>query len=100
MTGTQHILGVQVHALNYDAVIARTIAAAREKRPYSVTALAVHGLMTGYLDPQQRNRLNAFDLVLPDGQPVRWALNWLHGSDLRNRVSGPQLMPMLCEAAA
>ena len=28
----------------------------------------------------------------PDGQPVRWALNALHGAGLRDRVRGPELM--------
>ena len=52
--------------------------AANDRRPYAVTALAVHGVMTGVMDHRHRHRLNSFDLVTPDGQPVRWALNWLH----------------------
>ena len=52
--------------------------AARERRPLALTALAVHGVMTGVQDPAHDARLNSFDLVTPDGQPVRWALNLLH----------------------
>ena len=40
----------------------------------AVSALAVHGVMTGVLNSTQRYRLNQFDLLVPDGQPVRWAL--------------------------
>ena len=36
-------------------------------------------------------RLNSFDLVTPDGQPVRWALNSLYRAGLTDRVYGPTL---------
>src|SRR5262249_30091013 len=45
-------------------------------------------------------RLNSFDLLVPDGQPVRWALNLLHRARLSDRVYGPQLMLRVCERAA
>ncbi len=47
--------------------------------------------MTGVRDPQHRARLNAFDIVAPDGQPVRWALNILYRAGLSDWVSGPEL---------
>src|SRR5690606_9855400 len=40
------------------------------------------------------------DLLTPDGQPVRWALNLIHGAKLRERVYGPQLMYEVCHRAA
>jgi N-acetylglucosaminyldiphosphoundecaprenol N-acetyl-beta-D-mannosaminyltransferase len=80
--------------------VERTVKAAKEKRPFIVTALPVHGIMTGALDPVHRYRLNAFDLLVPDGQPVRWGLNILHRVGLRDRVAGPALMLSLCERLA
>jgi exopolysaccharide biosynthesis WecB/TagA/CpsF family protein len=56
--------------------------------------------MTAALDDRHRHRLNRIDLVVPDGQPVRWALNWLHRVGLRERVYGPELTLRLCAAAA
>jgi len=85
--------------VDYDAAIERILAAARQGRPYAVTALAVHGIMTGFSDPGHRYRLNHLDLVTPDGQPVRWALNRLYGTGLSDRVYGPKLTVRLCEAA-
>ena len=67
------------------------MAAARERRPLALTALAVHGVMTGVQDQAHGARLNSFDLVTPDGQPVRWALNLLHRAGLADRVYGPTL---------
>ncbi|MDA0266743.1 MAG: WecB/TagA/CpsF family glycosyltransferase, partial [Cyanobacteria bacterium] len=37
---------------------------------------------------------------VPDGQPVRWALNLLYQVGLNDRVYGPTLMLKLCERAA
>jgi N-acetylglucosaminyldiphosphoundecaprenol N-acetyl-beta-D-mannosaminyltransferase len=98
--GKQNVLGVCVDAVDYEAAVARIVAAARERRPMAVSALAVHGVMTGVLDATHRYRLNHLDLVVPDGQPVRWALNLLHGARLPDRVYGPTLMLKLCEQAA
>ena len=94
------VLGVGVHATTYAHATAAILAAARARQPFTATALAVHGVMTGRLDPAHQQRLNALDLVTPDGQPVRWALNWLHRAGLADRVYGPFLMLRLCEGAA
>ena len=96
----RNVLGVMVTAIQPSEAVADILAAARERRPLSVTATAVHGLMVGVEDAEHRYRLNHFDMVLADGQPVRWALNLLHRTGLRERVAGPDLMGRLCEAAA
>lgn len=98
--GKKNLLGVLIDALDYAAATAKIIEAARQRRPFAATALAVHGVMTGYSDPEYRYRLNRFDLVTPDGQPVRWALNLAYGVKLADRVYGPSLMLRVCEAAA
>jgi len=96
----RNVLGILVDAVDYDGAVERIVRAAEAGQPLSVSALAVHGVMTGVLDSSHRYRLNHLDLVVPDGQPVRYALNWLHGTGLKDRVSGPMLMLQLCEVAA
>lgn len=98
--GKHNLLGIRVDAVDCEAAVERVIAAATRGRPLAVSALAVHGLMTGVLDRHQRYRLNRFDLLVPDGQPVRWALNWLHRAGLAQRVYGPALMLEICRRAA
>lgn len=98
--GKKNVLGVWVNALDYEAAVSKIITAAAEHQPLAVSALAVHGVMTGALDAVHRYRLNHFDLVLPDGQPVRWALNLLYKLGLPDRVSGPTTMLLVCERAA
>jgi N-acetylglucosaminyldiphosphoundecaprenol N-acetyl-beta-D-mannosaminyltransferase len=98
--GKQNIIGVGVDAVDYEAAVSRIISAARDRRRYAVSALAVHGVMTGALNDIHRHRLNKLDLVVPDGQPVRWAMNWLYGIALPDRVYGPNLTLKVCERAA
>ncbi|MEK0182230.1 WecB/TagA/CpsF family glycosyltransferase [Microcoleus anatoxicus] len=98
--GKKNVLGILVNAVDYKAAVSKIIGAARAGQPMSVSALAVHGVMTGVLDSTHRYRLNHIDLVLPDGQPVRWALNLLYNTELPDRVCGPNAMLEICESAA
>jgi len=87
----RNVLGILVDATDYRTATEQVLVAARERRPLALTALAVHGVMTGVRDPAHAARLNSFDVVTPDGQPVRWALNLLHRAGLTDRVYGPTL---------
>ena len=98
--GKVDILGIGIDVVDYEAAVHRIITAAHDQRAYGVSALAVHGVMTGADDPEHAARLNQLDLVTPDGQPVRWAMNLLHGAGLRDRVYGPKLTLLVCQAAA
>ena len=98
--GRHNLIGVEINAVDYDAAVAKIVEAAKSRSPLGVSALAVHGVMTGVLDREHRHRLNDLELVVPDGQPVRWALNLLHKTKLADRVYGPNLMLRTCQAAA
>jgi N-acetylglucosaminyldiphosphoundecaprenol N-acetyl-beta-D-mannosaminyltransferase len=98
--GKRNLLGILVDAVDYEAAVALVFRCAREKRGAMISALAVHGVMTGAFDPEHKFRLNGFDLLVPDGQPVRWMMNWIHGTNLRDRVYGPELMQRICRRAA
>ena len=94
------VIGINIHAVDYEYAVDKIVSAARERRAYAVSALAVHGVMTGALNQEHAIRLNALDLVVPDGQPVRWALRWLHGVQLMDRVYGPDLVLFTARALA
>jgi N-acetylglucosaminyldiphosphoundecaprenol N-acetyl-beta-D-mannosaminyltransferase len=98
--GKRNVVGILIDVVDYEGAEEAIIRAALERKTMSVSALAVHGLMTGALDREQKFRLNQFSLLVPDGQPVRWALNWLHGASLRDRVYGPNLTLRVCARAA
>ncbi len=98
--GKKNVIGVGISIVDYDGALDQVTKAAKKREPLKVTALAVHGVMTGVLDSMHRYRLNQMDLVMPDGQPVRWALNWLHSAGLTDRVYGPTFTLKMCERAA
>lgn len=98
--GKRSILGVSVNVVDYEGAVSSIIKAAEDKMPFGVSALAVHGVMTGALDAAHKYRLNRLALVTPDGQPVRWALQFLHGEKLPDRVYGPELTLLTTKMAA
>ncbi len=98
--GKKNILGVRISAVDYEAATKHFIDAGKAEQKFTMTALAVHGVMTGALEPVHRYRLNRLDMIVPDGMPVKWGLNWIHQANLPDRVYGPTLMLKCCEAAA
>jgi N-acetylglucosaminyldiphosphoundecaprenol N-acetyl-beta-D-mannosaminyltransferase len=98
--GKRNVLGILMNVADYDGAVDIIVRAARERKSAAVSALAVHGLMTGVFDREQKFRLNHFDLLVPDGQPVRWGLNWLYRAGLLDRVYGPNLTLKVCARAA
>jgi len=97
--GKRNLLGIAISAVDYEYAVDKIIEDAKAGRRCATTALAVHGVITGALDRSHRYRLNTFDLVTPDGQPVRWALNLLYGTKLNDRVYGPTMTLKVCKEA-
>ena len=95
-----NILGIGVDVVDYSSATDRIAEAARLKQTYSVSALAVHGVVSGVLDKELGERINSLDMVCPDGQPVRWAMNLMGKAGLSDRVYGPTLTLRVCEMAA
>ena len=85
------IISTNVSSINYEQSSNLITENARFRNPYKVTALAVHGLMESFFSRNLNYSLNKFDLVLPDGQPLKWILNLFYKQNLIDRVSGPDL---------
>jgi N-acetylglucosaminyldiphosphoundecaprenol N-acetyl-beta-D-mannosaminyltransferase len=103
--GTRHIpkvpiFGIGISVTDYTEACASIIDAARARRSYAVSALATHGLTEAARDSEFGELVNSIELVTPDGQPVRWAMNILHGTALSERVYGPDLVAAVCATAA
>ncbi|EGJ49493.1 WecB/TagA/CpsF family glycosyltransferase [Desulfocurvibacter africanus] len=94
------LFGVQVSAVNYDSALESVITAARSNISSCVSHTAVHGLIEASRNPQLRSMLNDFDIVAPDGHPVRLALNHFYGAGLPDRCYGPEFMLRTCWRAA
>lgn len=85
--------------VDYDSASDIIIEHARVNQSFGVSALAVHGLMTSVSDSHLGNLINKIDLIVPDGQPVRWALNSFYKLGMKDRVYGPQLTLNVLEKA-
>jgi N-acetylglucosaminyldiphosphoundecaprenol N-acetyl-beta-D-mannosaminyltransferase len=94
------VVGILVSCVTYESATRAIIAAANQQRSAVIAATSVHGLTLGVENPEFGRQLNTFEMITPDGQPVRWGLNLLHGLNLRKRVYGPELMLQVCVAAA
>ena len=94
------LFGVRVAASSYDEIVDTVARAAEERVPAIVSLHAVHAIVESVQDPELLAKVNRFDAVLPDGQPVRWALNNLYGVGLTERVYGPELTLRICARAA
>jgi len=94
-----YLFGIKYTATDYSECTQSIIHFAKNNHSYGVSALAVHGLVEAQKDKTLRNLVNSIDLVVPDGQPIRWALNSFYNAKLLDRVYGPTLTLKVLEEA-
>lgn len=94
------LFGVDYSVTDYSHATTLIMDAATERRSMAISALAVHGLMEAANDPEFMAKVAAIDLITPDGQPVKWAINALYGAGMKDRVYGPDLTWHVIHAAA
>jgi exopolysaccharide biosynthesis WecB/TagA/CpsF family protein len=85
------VFGVNYCATDYEEASTVLVEEAKKRNSYSCSALAVHGLIEAYKDKPFMSMVQRIDMVVPDGQPIRWALNSFHNLSLKDRVYGPEL---------
>ena len=93
------VFGIELSNATHSDVCEAVLTAARQRVPAVVSAFAVHAVVESSTTRELGEMVNRFAIVTPDGQPVRWALNWLHGLGLRSTVQGYEVMWQLCERA-
>lgn len=77
--------------VDYESASEIIIENAVKRNSFGVSALAVHGLMESVMNKELGEVINDIDLIVPDGQPVRWALNSFYKLGMQDRVYGPEL---------
>jgi N-acetylglucosaminyldiphosphoundecaprenol N-acetyl-beta-D-mannosaminyltransferase len=85
------LFGVYYAATDYEEASSVLVHMAALRTSYTFSALAVHGLVEARKNAEFLNTVNSIDMVVPDGQPVRWALNSFYHLGLKDRVYGPDL---------
>jgi len=96
---TSELLGVPLALGDYDSVMDWMDRAIVQGDRGYVCVANVHTVMASHEDPELRDAVLNAALVVPDGQPLVWAMNAL-GADLTSRVYGPELMARYCERSA
>jgi exopolysaccharide biosynthesis WecB/TagA/CpsF family protein len=99
-TERSSVLGVAVDHATYGTVLDTVLDLARRRRRGLVAFCNVHMVMTAYWNREFRGMISEFDIIAPDGQPVRWALNRFGNAGLRDRVYGPLSLLKICNEAA
>jgi exopolysaccharide biosynthesis WecB/TagA/CpsF family protein len=82
---------VDYAVVDYESASNIIIRQAEQRSSYGVFALPVHGLVTAIQDPLMREATQQAQMIVPDGQPIRWAMNYFHKVGLKDRVYGPTL---------
>lgn len=87
----RNLFGIDYAIVDYDFASDVIIEHALHHESFGVSALAVHGLVTTVRDKAIGAQVRKINMVVADGQPVRWALNSLYQVGMADRVYGPTL---------
>ena len=88
---TCRLLGTPLAVTDYDQAAALAQAWAHEPGVRAVAAANTHMIALARLDRAFAATLSQFDMIVPDGMPLVWAMN-RRGAGMRDRVYGPTLM--------
>jgi N-acetylglucosaminyldiphosphoundecaprenol N-acetyl-beta-D-mannosaminyltransferase len=96
---TVPVLGTPLAVTDYAAAVdlAKSWAGAGDA-PHLIAAANTHLVTLARRDAEFRRAIDRFDLVLPDGMPLVWAMNRRLAEPLRDRVYGPTFMLRCLEA--
>jgi N-acetylglucosaminyldiphosphoundecaprenol N-acetyl-beta-D-mannosaminyltransferase len=95
----ENLFSVNYAITDYENASELIVKNAKAHKSFGVTALAVHGLIEAVWDIELASSINKIDLIVPDGQPIRWALNNYYKADLKDRVYGPTLTKHVLQKA-
>ena len=87
----KNLFGVDYAIVDYDLATQIIIESSKKRESLGCSALAVHGLITSVNDKSLNEKLKKINLIVPDGQPIVWALNSIYKIGLKDRVYGPTL---------
>lgn len=90
------VLGVPISCVTYETACEEVQRLARRDVPSAVAASNTHIVSLARHQPSFAAVLRRFALILPDGMPLIWALNW-QGAELPDRVYGPYFMKVALE---
>ncbi|PIY69445.1 glycosyltransferase [Candidatus Roizmanbacteria bacterium CG_4_10_14_0_8_um_filter_39_9] len=97
--GKYKILENMVSACDYEYILSKIQKAITYKRALLISPIASQTLVIAQGDKKVKKALATFDYLVPDSFWVMKSLNWLHETNLKERVYGPDLMLKTCAFA-
>ena len=94
------LFGVPVSATTVEDAAQAVIAAGELGVGAVVSCFSTHALVEASSDAELRPMAQSFEMITPDGQPVRWALNLLYRAGLKEPVTGRALTRVVCGLAS
>ena len=91
MTSVIDVLGLGLAATDYGEAIGALAQMAKKGQAGAVAACNTHIVALARQRPDFRAALQKFDVLLPDGMPLVWAMR-RKGAELKDRVYGPYFM--------
>ena len=93
------VLGVKIHAVDTKTALSAIEEFIRSGKPHMVVTADSSGVTLAQKDPELLEIINSADLVTPDSAGVLWAAKRF-GTPLPERVSGVDIVELLCKRAA
>ena len=88
---TYKLFGPRYCALSCSEAAGVIVEKAAERQSFGVAALAVHGLVESINQPALGKKMKKIEMIVPDGQPIVWALNSFYKLNIKFKVPGPSL---------
>lgn len=95
----QALLNTYINNLTMSETVEAIEKMIAEERKSYVVAINVDVVMKIESDPYLKEIVDGADMVLVDGKPLVW-ISKLHGKPLKAKISGSDLVPLLCEVSA
>lgn len=95
----QPLLNTYVNNVDMQETIRAIEGMIEEKRKSYIVAINVDVVMKIEQDAYLKKITDEADIVLVDGKPLVWIAKW-HKNPVKAKISGSDLVPLLCETAA
>lgn len=95
----QKLLNTKVNNLSMAETIAEIEELLQKKGKFYVTPINVDVVMKMEQDSYLKKIIDCADIVLVDGKPLVW-ISWLYHRKVKEKISGSDLVPLLCSVSA
>lgn len=97
--GQYNILGLQITDCEANHLLAEIKSHIKNKKNLLIAALPINQIIIAYLDSKFKYVLNKFNYLIPDSVWVKWSINLLYNTKIKDRIRGTNLTLEICKLA-